>query len=289
MEGFGAQFIRWARQNYGAVLAFDHWTLSKTPEDNARLLIEELRTLDPALLRNGALDVICHSRGGLVARSLCELLGHGAAVRNLIFIGTPNCGTDLANPRNWGTFADLLVNVTGVSGAELLGRLAGLLAQLAVRGVMSDVPGLLAQNPESLNDARSFLSRLQRAKVDRSRLRYGIVCAEFEPTALVPNLKKMLHTAAQTGIDALADELFGAANDLVVNTAHTWGIARSGDELARLPDFVSPGRVLVFRPPDSTFKPPAQVQIESALGMHHSNLFAQPRVQASIQAWLTEP
>mgnify|MGYP000458647378 CR=1 FL=1 len=43
------------------------------------------------------------------------------------------------------------------------------------------------------------------------------------------------------------------------------------------------------RQPGSTFKPPAQVQIESALGMHHSNLFAQPRVQASIQAWLTEP
>ena len=56
----------------------------------------------------------------------------------LIFIGTPNCGTDLANPKNWGSFADLLVNMTGMAGAELFGRLAGLLAQLAVRGVVKD-------------------------------------------------------------------------------------------------------------------------------------------------------
>ena len=99
------------------------------------------------------------------ARSVCD---HADAVRNLIFLGTPNCGTDLANPKNWGSFADLLVNMTGIDSAELFGRLAGLLAQLAAAGVVSDVPGLLAQSPEAASTDGSFLNRLQKSDIDHN-------------------------------------------------------------------------------------------------------------------------
>jgi len=288
VDGFGPEFIAWARQKYRVVLGLDHWTLSKTPEDNARLLVDELRAFNADYLKRGSLDVITHSRGGLVARSFCELLGHAQSVRHLIFLGTPNCGTDLANPKNWGTLADLLVNMTGVDGAELFGRLAGLLAQLAVTKVVNDVPGLLAQSPEAAVEKGSFLYRLQHAKIDRTKVRYGVVCSEFEPSILVPNLKKIVEAARAASVDVTMDALFKNANDLVVNTAHAWGIGSSPEDVLKdLPAFLPKKRVLVYRPPFG-FMPPPGVPTEQALGVHHCNLFSQPRVQEMIKTWLAE-
>jgi hypothetical protein len=286
VDGFGPEFITWARQQYGSVLAFDHWTLSKSPLDNAELLVDEVRAFNPDLLKKGALDIITHSRGGLVARSFCELLDHGDSVRNLIFLGTPNCGTDLANPKNWATFADLLVNMTGVDCAELFGRLAGLLAQLSLGNFVASVPGLLAQSPEAALEAGSFLNRLQNPKANRQQVRYGVVCAEFEPTALVPNLKAIATAAALTTADAGLDSVFKSANDLVVNTAYAWGIARSVADVGSLPAFVSGNRVLVYKPPRTDFTPPDGTQVETALGVHHCNLFSQPRVRTTLKEWL---
>jgi hypothetical protein len=138
-------------------------------------------------------------------------------------------------------------------------------------------------------EANSFLNRLQSPKTDRGRVRYGVICAEFEPTALVPNLKQIAKSATEAGLDAGLDALFASANDLVVNTAHAWGIACSPVEAVNLPKFVSQNRVLLFTPPQTAFKPPAGIRIETALGVHHCNLFSQARVQEAIKAWLTEP
>jgi len=287
VDGLGPEFITWARQQYGAVLGLDHWTLSKTPLDNARLLLDELRAFNPDLLKKGALDIITHSRGGLVARSFCELLDHGESVNNLIFLGTPNCGTDLANPKNWATFADLLVNMTGVDGAELFGRLAGLLAQLSLGSFVSAVPGLLAQSPEAAIETGSFLNLLQSSKGSRQQVRYGVVCAEFEPTALVPNLKAIATAAALTTADSGLDAVFQSANDLVVNTAHAWGIGLSPENVGKLPAFVASNRVLVYKPPRTKFEPPVGTQVETALGVHHCNLFSQSRVRTTLKEWLT--
>jgi hypothetical protein len=296
VNGLGPSFLAWAREHYQVVLGLDHWTLSKSPEENAQLLVESLRAFDPGLLTGRRLDIVTHSRGGLVARAFCELLDHSNAIRSMIFLGTPNRGTDLANPQNWGTYADLLVNMTGVEGAELLGRMAGLLAQLAVGAFVDDVPGLAAQNPESLARAGSFLHRLQHADFDHRKIRYGVVCADFEPATLVPNLRKIVHTATDAGLNLAVDALFNGANDLVVNTAHAWAFGREPGNATDLPEFLRRERVLVFRPPsnavngreDRTFTWPADVMTAEALGIHHCNLFGQRRVQEAIKAWLTE-
>ena len=290
VEGFGPSFIEWARQNYRVVLGFDHWTLSKSPDENAEQLANELRAFDSGLMTGGRVDLVTHSRGGLVGRAFC--MDHADAVRNLIFLGTPNCGTDLANPNNWGSFADLLVNMTGIDSAELFGRMAGLLAQLAAAGVMSDVPGLLAQSPEAASTDGSFLNRLQKAKFDHQRIRYGVVCSEFEPATLVPNLKKIVKAAADASLDKAVDALFAGANDLVVNTPYAWGIGLGPSELTSLPQFLPTNRVLVYRPPTAAgaieFALPEGVLTEEALGVHHCNLFGQRRVQEALRTWLTE-
>jgi CHAT domain-containing protein len=288
VDGFGPEFFKWARGKYSQVLGFDHWTLSKSPEENAQMLLECLRASSPHLLKGRRLDILAHSRGGLVARALCDLLDQRGAVGNLVFLGTPNCGTDLGNPKRWGTLADVLVNMSGVTHAELFGRLAGLLARLAADKVVDGVPGLLAQNPEEVTRKGSFLCRLQHAAARSTKVKYGIICAEFEPTALVPNLRMLVKSAADAGLDLAADAFFGGANDLVVNTSHGWSIGATPDQVLKgFPKWIDPRRVLLFTPPHTDLRVPGDITIEAALGVHHINLLSQPKVQTTIQSWLS--
>ena len=286
VEGFGPEFLRWARTQYRAVLGFDHWTLSKTPLENAEMLVEQLRILDPRLLEGRRLDLVTHSRGGLVGRAFCELLERAAAVRTLVFLGTPNCGTDLANPEHWGAMADVLVNLTGLDQANLFGRLAGLLAQLAVRAGEKRIPGLLAQNPLMAEVRDSFLHMLQQADAGKGGVRYGVVTAEFEPSPLVPNLRGLWQAAKSAGVDTVLDRFFAEANDLVVNTSHAWCIDQSAPRRGELPAFLPPERVLAFVPPGTELALPPQVQRVISRGVHHCNLFSQRATQDRLREWL---
>ncbi len=288
VEGFGPSFLGWARERYRAVLGLDHWTLCKTPLENAKMLAEQLRILEPNLLEGRRLDIITHSRGGLVARAFTELLDGAPAVRNLIFLGTPNCGTDLANPKNWGALADTLVNLTGVDHAELFGRLAALLARLAIRAGEEKIPGILAQNPLMAADKNSFLHLLQQRNAGGGGVRHAVITAEFEPAPLIPNLKGLWQAAKAAGVDTALGHFFADANDLVVNTAHVWCIEQGSDQRATLPDFLDAHRVLAFLPSNSTLELPAKVEAEIALGVHHCNLFGQKTAQARLKQWLTE-
>ncbi|MEO8496617.1 MAG: hypothetical protein ABI614_16235 [Planctomycetota bacterium] len=287
VNGLGDKFLDWAREHYGIVLGFDHWTLSKDPQQNAEMLAEQLQLMAPELLENRRLDIITHSRGGLVARAFCELGGHEKAVRNLIFLGTPNCGTDLAKSENWGRMADTLVNFSGMKHAEPIGYLAGLLARLAAMGVKEQIPGLRAQDPDMAGVSGEFLHKLQQLSIDPKGVRYGVIAADFEPTPLVPNLKKLWAAAKNMGLDDAADKFFQDGNDLVVNTSHVWCLDQSSAEKKKLPAFLN-DRVLAFVPPDTSVDMPAGVRREIALGVDHFNLFSQPRAQACIKDWLLE-
>jgi hypothetical protein len=97
----GTDFFERVRPLYGTrIYAFNHFTLSKTPEDNARQLLEDF-------LRRPHLDAITHSRGGLVLRSLVEhRQAHGAIadrfqLGHAVLVASPNDGTPLATPSRW--------------------------------------------------------------------------------------------------------------------------------------------------------------------------------------------
>ena len=293
VAGLGNKFLDWARGRYGAVLGFDHWTLSKTPKENAEMLVEQLKRTAPELLENRRLDIITHSRGGLVARALCELplgleqVSHAKAVRNLIFLGTPNCGTDLANSRNWGRMADKLVNVSGMKHAQPVGYLAGLLARLAVIEAEDAIPGLRAQNPEMAKQSGEFLHDLQQPNINSNGVRYSVITADFEPTLFIPNLKALWSTAKKLGFDSAADEFLQDANDLIVNTSHVWCLDQPRDEKKKLPKFLG-DRALAFVPPNTSVELPRGVRREVALGVDHFNLFSQPLAQECMKKWLSE-
>jgi len=101
------------RMYEGRVIAFDQITVSRSPEENARFFLKELRTRRPG--GPIELDVIAHSRGGIVSRILAE---HGRELdpeadcvfRKLYFVATPNAGSPLADPDHVVDMIDVFTN-----------------------------------------------------------------------------------------------------------------------------------------------------------------------------------
>lgn len=195
------------RQKYGnRVVGFDHWTVSKTPIDNATDFVNAL----PKGF-NLPIDVITHSRGGLVARTLTELRDQlpkrnpPLDVRRVVFVGTPNAGTPLADGQRLPTLINYLTNlVRFLPKAGIVIAIDLLLAAVKwlAAHVPQDLPGLQVQGPGS-----AFLSALN-ARSALTNSTYAAITANYEASdGLLEHLK-----------DVGMDIVFLAENDLVVPT-----------------------------------------------------------------------
>lgn len=85
---------RLAARGLGPISGFEYWSLGSTARAARRLG----RHIDRVLAVTGAsqVDIIGHSMGGVVGRYFVQLDGGSAKVRNLITIGSPHGGTDIA-------------------------------------------------------------------------------------------------------------------------------------------------------------------------------------------------
>ena len=217
---------------YAAVLAFDHATLSVAPWLNALALRD-------ALAGCGAeLDVVGHSRGGLVLSWLLRL-APTLPVRQALFVGSPLAGTSLAAPDRirqaldtLASLADALAESALRSGAALppavhalalgVGGLAcvvGRVLQLGARLPLADaavglVPGLLAQARVSNN-----LELAQLYPLDTRADVQAIGCS-FRPSQVDEPVWKVWKRIANLKGQAMyygADLIFDQPNDLVVD------------------------------------------------------------------------
>ncbi|MEM8529669.1 MAG: hypothetical protein AAGF95_02435 [Chloroflexota bacterium] len=212
----GAAFLPQLGAGYDAVLSYDHPTASRDPLENARdfiaMIPEDLRL---------SVDIVAHSRGGLVARSLIELLDplDQFVPQKLITHGSPHNGTQLAEQQRW----DRLISI-GMTAAEWLTLAAGAavwipmtleyILKAASQGIFA-LPGIAAMAPNSdflqkLNavaDPATLAGKLQ------SRVRYSAVTSAFSVFGVAePGFREAFKAfAAQAFIDA--------PNDLVVPTA----------------------------------------------------------------------
>ena len=133
----------------GRVFGFDHETVSVDPLQNARDLLARLPSDTP-------IDILCHSRGGLVVRALLQHPELQARVRsefkirNVIFMGAANQGSPLAEPAHFrdllGTFAGLFQQRDPADGQtthfDLLARVGQVLFAPA-----TNLPGISALRP----------------------------------------------------------------------------------------------------------------------------------------------
>jgi hypothetical protein len=193
-------------------LAFAHPSLSAGVEDNVEELIERLRK---ALPEEGMLevDIVCHSRGGLVSRAIAEAAAAGKLplrIGKLVMVGAPNRGTPLADVAHWKDFIDRHTNLLialpdGVSTVALEGVLC--LVKIIGGGAVQGLPGLAAMQAEG-----ELLVSLGKGDLGDDVQLYAIV-ADFlpEPSSA---LFSLLQTGGKAGVDAFFDD----ANDLVVPT-----------------------------------------------------------------------
>jgi hypothetical protein len=205
------------KDKYPVILGYDHFTLSKTPEENAKDLLNNLNKLKKAKILDNQfkVDVVTHSRGGLVLRSFVELMKGCDYVDNVIMAACPASGTDLANPRKWDSLANMiniLSNIfafAGVVPLKIFFGLVGGLVKFASSKVKNPkaIPGIWAMNPNS-----EFIKRLNQSKGNiGGTVTYNTIGSDFEPSGILSGGIK------DDIADGIADAFFGNPNDLVVD------------------------------------------------------------------------
>lgn len=271
----GRELLADLRRRYTHVLAFDHPTLSVSPVLNALDLARQLHP-EPVV------DVICHSRGGLVARWWREVFDPARRGR-VVFVGSPLAGTSLAAPHRLKEALDWLTNVSRAltvgaktaaalvpvaaplfTAAAVLMQVITSVAKVGSKTPLLDaavavVPGLASQSRQGLNAELRRLRLPVRAAPDD----YFAVRSDFEPQGGV--WRWLTETKARAA-NAAADLVFDAPNDLVVDTGSMTDLA-DGVLLApeRLHDFETNDRV------------------------HHTNYFRQRETVQLLRAVLLPP
>jgi hypothetical protein len=234
--------------------AFNHPSLSHDPRRNVEWFLSQI----PAGSRLD-LDVVCHSRGGLVSRVLAERpsafgLDNGQVdVRRIVFVGVPNKGTLLAHPDHMAHMLDRFTTALNIAPSgvitEALEAIVTAVKMLA-HGALGGLQGLASMQPDG-----EFLQRLN--GVNAGPAEYYAIAADYEPVD--PGLKMLV-------ADAVLDRVFkNDTNDLVVpelgvfekNGAGNFPIAE--DRLFRIP---------------------------RTAGIMHTSMFGYPEVGERLTQWL---
>lgn len=235
----------------GRVLTLAHPSLSASPQDNIDWLLAQLPR---GQVFGGSLDIVCHSRGGLVARELAARAAAGQApkVDRVCQVGAPNLGTALADAGRWTVFLDahtncLTVLPDSVSTIVLEGLLC--LVKIIGTGVARGLPGLAAMDPVG-EWLKTYGAR------PTGDARWFTIGANYTP-AVAPGSGLAQRVKSKLG-DAAVDAFFAADNDMVV-------------------------------PSDGCHVPgPAVVDSLKLAGgaVNHVSYFPAPEVQAALARWL---
>lgn len=244
------------RRYGGRVLAFDHFTISETPHENVEWLAQQLGELAEG---SGplTLDVVSHSRGGLVGRALAERaadlgLEGRVSVRTLVMVGTPNAGTALADREHISQLLDRITDLAqfipdnGVT--DVIGLVLSILKQLAV-GAFGGLDGVMSMDP-----AGDYLKAFNTTPGSSST--YRAIASNYEPL----RGSALARIARNAGTDFVFAR---AGNDLVVPT--------NG----------------VFEVDGATGFPVADPFVFAAEeGVDHGSYFQRPEVSVKLLEWL---
>jgi len=276
----GNAYLAAAQAKYGAILAFDHPTLAVSPWINALDLEAALAGVA------GRIDVVCHSRGGLVAAWWLRMAKRN--VDNVVFVGSPLAGTSLASPAALrqaldhlataakgvalasgaaSTVVPLMSVVTGL--AKTLGKVLQLGADLPLADLaVVSVPGLAAQSRVSNN---AELVRLF-ASPWPSNPRLRAVIGNFKPAETDAGWRfwrRLSNIGDQVKYGA-ASVLFDAPNDLVVDTGCMMGPVSGAAAIT-----AAKVHELLFDDADVT-------QFENSPHVHHTNYFREAKTVKAL-------
>ena len=279
---WGKSFLEGARANYDAVIGFNHATLGEDPLANATELLGHLESFEWKFAPH--FDVVAHSRGGLVYRSLVEHLlprsNLQAHFDRVIFAACTNRGTLLAEPDNWRTFIDLYTNLA-VASCRVIGlipqaKAVTIVLKEIIQGLGAfvkycvtvavtegEVPGIAAVQPQG--DFIKKINEAQEGQPTIEKSHYCAITSEFEPRILGGDHepKELPRRFVQWIVDVFSDQIIREANDLVVDTASMTSIDPAvGNFIKGTLDFGKNPQV------------------------YHTNYFVQPDVVNAMTSWL---
>lgn len=243
-----------AKQYDGRVFAFNHFTMSDDPTENVKKMLERM----PAGVKLNDVDIICHSRGGLVARVLAEnpfgVDTTRVNVRRVIFVAAPNAGTALAERDHMMDMIDRFTNVMKFIPENVVTEfLEAVITAVKVIGHagLASLTGLRSMDPNE-----KFLKTLN-ATGTKGTIEYGALAANYEPTDAA--LISVIRVA-----DAAMDKIFrDQQNDLVVPTLGVF--EKNGS---------------AYFPIDKMFT------FDDKAGIMHTSFFGSPKTAEMIKSWL---
>jgi len=219
-EGVLSQFpessMRELAQHYGGcMIAFDQITVTRSPEENARFFLETVRQAAP----NGHFhfDILCHSRGGIVSRTLAErgqalVPGNNCHINKVFFVATPNQGSVLADPEHLNDLVDTYTNLaTTFPDGPVAYSIETVLAvlKLMVYTVETRLPGLASMG------TGDYIADLNRAGTPPPAA-YGAAAANYAPDPQKDNGFILGHFAKKAVDRIFKDGDKDVPNDLVV-------------------------------------------------------------------------
>ncbi len=208
-------------------------------------------------------DIVCHSRGGLVARTLAErpaafgLAPARLRVGRIVFVGVPNAGTALADPDHMMAMIDRLTTALNLfPGGPVTETLEAILTAVKMigHGALKGLDGLASMQPGG-----TFLSHLNAGRAAPEA--YFAIGADYEPAD--EGLKALV---AGTIADAVVDRIFEQTpNDLVVPEPGVFEVEGAGG----------------FPIPEAR-----RLRVAPDQGVVHTTLFGHAPATAKLLEWL---
>ncbi|HLK50035.1 MAG TPA: hypothetical protein VKT49_17950 [Bryobacteraceae bacterium] len=212
------------KSGYDQILSFEHPTVSVTPMLNAVDLARAFAGSDAVI------DVIAHSRGGLVTRWWLESLDRSDQLRRAILVGSPLGGTSLASPPHlrhllswFSNFNRFLATGSALASNMIpflhvitaLAQFTAFVTSLAAKTPLVDaavamIPGLASMSRISNNFELDRLRAVQDARIE-----YYAIKSQFQPED--PGWKVWRYFVDSPPERAVS-ALFPNENDWVVNT-----------------------------------------------------------------------
>ena len=247
-----------SRRYGGRMFAYNHPTMTADPKENAIAFLQQIPP-DVAL----DVDIVCHSRGGLVAREIAALERGSAQihVERIVFVGATNSGTPMTDDDHMIEMIDrftTVVNFIPSGPARTIVDALVLVLEVIGHGFLHDLEGLRAMNPKGpfLLDLNNPAGAVGGEKTPQ----YFAITSTFEPKA-----GTSFFSLTRAG-NFTVDKVFGdAANDLVVPRDGVF----ASNGASGFP--ISADRCLKFGNPD---------------GVIHTEYFGQPRTNAQLLEWL---
>jgi hypothetical protein len=211
------------------IFGFDHFSVSRSPEENARMLLEALPP------HTTTFDVVTHSRGGLVLRNIVEQttqfgeFSRRFKLGRAVLVASPNDGTPLATRERWDETVGWVANLLEMFPDNPFTTGAAFVANGLVwiaNHALGDLPGLHA-----MDGSGDFITTIQSPPGPPADA-YSALVSNYQPSADV--MRRLF--------DMGIDHFFASANDLVVPSEGGWRVGR------RNGTSIPPARVGCFGP-----------------------------------------